>query len=170
MKELKFDITRVPVLKLKHFEVQAQMMVDIGVDGYGATAEGQMNTWVDGVVRLLSNGGYVSVADLRKAAGLDVIPADHFTGWDIFATTSIEIKEDKVVFPLILIKNINGPMAPGVFDWSVLNRVKHEGLELENIEYFTQYIEDLKSFYQFTDEQVKKLLAGDRYWTVEENK
>ena len=39
MKELKFDITRVPVLKLKHFEAQAKAMADIGVDGYGATAE-----------------------------------------------------------------------------------------------------------------------------------
>lgn len=164
MKELKFDITRVPVLKLKHFEAQAQMMADIGVDGYGATAEGQMNTWVDGVVRLLSNGGYVSVADLRKAAGLDVIPADHFTGWDIFATTSIEIKEDRVEFPLILIKTLGWPIDVRYFDWSVLDKVKHEGIELENIEYFTQYIEDLKSYYQFTDEQIKKMIAGERYW------
>ena len=164
MKELKFDITRVPVLKLKHFEAQAEAFSSMGMDSFGSTAEGQMQLWVDGVVRLLSNGGYVSVADLRKAAGLDVIPADHFTGWDIFATTSIEIKEDRVVFPLILIKNINGPMAPGVFDWSSLNKVKHEGLELEDIEYFTQYIEDLKSFYKLTDDQVKKFLAGERYW------
>ena len=164
MKELKFDITRVPVLKSKHFEAQAKMMSDIGVDRYGATAEGQMNTWADGVVRLLSNGGYVTVADLRKAAGLDVEVADNFVGWDIFATTSIEIKENYIEFPLIFIKNINGPMAPGVFDWSTINKVKHEGLELENIEYFSKYIEDLKSFYQFTDEQVKKLLAGERYW------
>lgn len=164
MKELKFDITRVPVLKLKHFEDQAKMMADIGVDGYGSTAEGQMNTWVDGVVRLLANGGYVSVADLRKAAGLDVIPADHFAGWDIHATTSIEIKENRVEFPLILIKTLGWPIDVRYFDWSVLNKVKHESLELDNIEYFTQYIEDLKSYYQFTDEQVKKFLAGERYW------
>lgn len=169
MKELKFDITRIPVLKLKDFENQAQMMADIGVDGYGATAEGQMNTWVDGIVRLLANGGYVSVADLRKAAGLEVIPADHFVGWNIFATTSIEIKEDRVEFPLILIKNINGPTHPSCYDWSVLDKVKNEGLEMENIEYFTQYIEDLKSFYNLTNDQVKKMIAGERYWIVEEN-
>lgn len=167
MKELKFDITRVPVLKLKHFEAQAEQLAAIGVDGYGATAEGQMNTWVDGVVRLLSNGGYVSVADLRKAAGLDVIPADHFTGWDIFATTSIEIKEDRVEFPLILIKTLKGPTVPALFDWSVLDKAKHEGLELENIEYFTRYIEDLKSYYRFTDEQIKKMLAGERFFDLE---
>ena len=164
MKELKFDITRVPVLKLKHFESQAEQLAAIGVDGYGATAEGQMNTWVDGIVRLLANGGYVSVADLRKAAGLDVIPADYFTGWDIFATTSIEIKEYRVEFPLILIKTLKGPTVPALFDWSVLNKVKHESLELDDIEYFSKYIEDLKSYYQFTDEQVKKFLAGERYW------
>lgn len=164
MKELKFDITRVPVLKLKHFEAQAKAMANIGVDGYGSTAEGQMNTWVDGIVRLLANGGYVSVADLRKAAGLDVIPADHFTGWDIRATTSIEIKENRVEFPLILIKTLGWPIDVRYFDWSVFDKVKHEGLELENIGYFTQYIEDLKSYYQFTDEQVKKFLAGERYW------
>lgn len=164
MKELKFDITRIPVLKLKHFEAQAKAMANIGVDGYGSTAEGQMNTWVDGVVRLLANGGYVSVADLRKAAGLDVIPADHFTGWDIRATTSIEIKENRVEFPLILIKTLGWPIDVRYFDWSVFNKVKYESLELDNIEYFSKYIEDLKSYYQFNDEQIKKFLAGERYW------
>ena len=164
MKELKFDITRVPVLKLKHFEDQAKMMADIGVDGYGATAEGQMNTWVDGVVRLLANDGYVTVADLRKAAGMDVDASDHFVGWDIRATTSIEIKENRVEFPLILIKSLGWPIDPSYIDWSVLNKVKHESLELDNIEYFTQYIEDLKSFYKFTDEEVKNVLAGKRWW------
>lgn len=164
MKELKFDISRVPVLKLKHFEDQAKMMADIGVDGYGATAEGQMNTWVDGVVRLLANDGYVTVADLRKAAGMDVDASDHFVGWDIRATTSIEIKENRVEFPLILIKSLGWPIDPSYIDWSVLNKVKHESLELDNIEYFTQYIEDLKSFYKFTDEEVKNVLAGKRWW------
>lgn len=164
MKELKFDITRVPVLKLKHFEAQAKAMADIGVDGYGATAEGQMNTWVDGVVRLLANDGYVTVADLRKAAGMDVDASDHFVGWDIRATTSIEIKENRVEFPLILIKSLGWPIDPSYIDWSVLNKVKHESLELDNIEYFTQYIEDLKSFYKFTDEEVKNILAGKRWW------
>ena len=164
MKELKFDIARVPVLKLKHFEAQAKAMADIGVDGYGATAEGQMNTWVDGVVRLLANDGYVTVADLRKAAGMDVDASDHFVGWDIRATTSIEIKENRVEFPLILIKSLGWPIDPSYIDWSVLNKVKHESLELDNIEYFTQYIEDLKSFYKFTDEEVKNVLAGKRWW------
>lgn len=164
MKELKFDITRVPVLKLKHFEAQAEQLAAIGVDGYGATAEGQMNTWVDGVVRLLANDGYVTVADLRKAAGMDVDTSDHFVGWDIRATTSIEIKENRVEFPLILIKSLGWPIDPSYIDWSVLNKVKHESLELDNIEYFTQYIEDLKSFYKFTDEEVKKVLAGKRWW------
>jgi hypothetical protein len=164
MKELKFDITRVPVLKLKHFEDQAKMMADIGVDGYGATAEGQMNTWVDGVVRLLANDGYVTVADLRKAAGMDVDASDHFVGWDIRATTSIEIKENRVEFPLILIKSLGWPIDPSYIDWSVLNKVKHESLELDNIEYFSKYIEDLKSFYKFTDEEVKNVLAGKRWW------
>ena len=164
MKELKFDITRVPVLKLQHFEAQAKAMADIGVDGYGATAEGQMNTWVDGVVRLLANDGYVTVADLRKAAGMDVGASDHFVGWDIRATTSIEIKENRVEFPLILIKSLGWPIDPSYIDWSVLNKVKHESLELDNIEYFTQYIEDLKSFYKLTDEQVKNLLAGKEWW------
>lgn len=164
MEELKFDITRVPVLKLKHFEAQAKAMADIGVDGYGATAEGQMNTWVDGVVRLLANDGYVTVADLRKAAGMDVDASDHFVGWDIRATTSIEIKENRVEFPLILIKSLGWPIDPSYIDWSVLNKVKHESLELDNIEYFTQYIEDLKSFYKFTDEEVKNVLEGKRWW------
>lgn len=164
MKELKFDITRVPVLKMKHFEAQAKAMADIGVDGYGATAEGQMNTWVDGVVRLLANDGYVTVADLRKAAGMDVDASDHFVGWDIRATTSIEIKENRVEFPLILIKSLGWPIDLSYIDWSVLNKVKHESLELDNIEYFTQYIEDLKSFYKFTDEEVKNVLAGKRWW------
>jgi hypothetical protein len=164
MEELKFDITRVPVLKLKHFEAQAQMMADIGVDGYGATAEGQMNTWVDGVVRLLANDGYVTVADLRKAAGMDVYVSDHFVGWDIRATTSIEIKENRVEFPLILIKSLGWPIDPSYIDWSKFDKVKHEGLELENIEYFTKYIEDLKDFYKITDEQFKNLLIGKRWW------
>lgn len=164
MKELKFDITRVPVLKLKHFEAQAKAMADIGVDGYGATAEGQMNTWVDGVVRLLANDGYVTVADLRKAAGMDVDVFDHFVGWDIRATTSIEIKENRVEFPLILIKSLGWPTDPSYIDWSTFDKVKREGLELENIEYFTKYIEDLKDYYKLTDEQVKNLLAGKEWW------
>nr|DAW73344.1 MAG TPA: hypothetical protein [Caudoviricetes sp.] len=164
MKELKFDITRVPVLKLKHFEAQAEQLAAIGVDGYGATAEGQMNTWVDGVVRLLANDGYVTVADLRKAAGMDVDASDHFVGWDIRATTSIEIKENRVEFPLILIKSLGWPIDPSYIDWSKFDKVKHEGLELENIEYFNKYIEDLKDFYKFTDEEVKNVLAGKRWW------
>lgn len=164
MKELKFDITRVPILKLKHFEAQAEQLAAIGVDGYGATAEGQMNTWVDGVVRLLANDGYVTVADLRKAAGMDVDVFDHFVGWDIRATTSIEIKENRVEFPLILIKSMGWPTDPSYIDWSKFDKVKHEGLELENIEYFTKYIEDLKDYYKLTDEQVKNLLAGKRWW------
>ena len=164
MKELKFDITRVPVLKLKHFESQAEQLAAIGVDGYGATAEGQMNTWVDGVVRLLANDGYVTVADLRKAAGMDVDVFDHFVGWDIRATTSIEIKENRVEFPLILIKSLGWPTDPSYIDWSKFDKVKHEGLELENIEYFTKYIEDLKDYYKLTDEQVKNLLAGKEWW------
>lgn len=164
MKEFKYDITRVPVLELKHFESQAKAMADIGVDGYGSTAEGQMNTWVDGVVRLLANGGYVTVSDLRKAAGMDVDVFDHFVGWDIRATTSIEIKENRVEFPLILMKNLGWPIDPYFMDWSKLNKVKHEGLQLKNIEYFTKYIEDLKGFYKFTDEQVKNILAGKRWW------
>lgn len=164
MKELKFDITRVPVLKMKHFESQAKAMADIGVDGYGATAEGQMNTWVDGVVRLLANGGYVTVADLRKAAGMDVDVFDHFVGWNIHATTSIEIKENRVEFPLILMKNLGWPIDPSFIDWSKIDKVKHEGLQLKNIEYFTKYIEDLKDFYKFTDEQVKNILAGKKWW------
>lgn len=164
MKELKFDITRVPVLKLKHFEVQAEQLAAIGVDGYAATAEGQMNTWVDGVVRLLANDGYVTVADLRKAAGMDVDVFDHFVGWGIRATTSIEIKENRVEFPLILIKSLGWPTDPSYIDWSKFDKVKHEGLELENIEYFTKYIEDLKDYYKLTDEQVKNLLAGKEWW------
>jgi len=164
MEELKFDITRVPVLKLKHFEAQAEQLVAIGVDGYGATAEGQMNTWVDGVVRILANDGYVTVADLRKAAGMDVDVFDHFVGWDIRATTSIEIKENRVEFPLILIKSLGWPIDPSYIDWSKFDKVKHEGLELKNIEYFTKYIEDLKDFYKFTDEQFNNLLAGKRWW------
>lgn len=164
MKELKFDITRVPVLKMKHFESQAKAMADIGIDGYGATAEGQMNTWVDGVVRLLANGGYVTVADLRKAAGMDVDVFDHFVGWNIHATTSIEIKENRVEFPLILMKNLGWPIDPSFIDWSKIDKVKHEGLQLKNIEYFTKYIEDLKDFYKFTDEQVKNILAGKKWW------
>lgn len=164
MKEFKYDITRVPVLKMKHFESQAKAMADIGVDGYGATAEGQMNTWVDGVVRLLANGGYVTVADLRKAAGMDVDVFDHFVGWNIHATTSIEIKENRVEFPLILMKNLGWPIDPSFIDWSKIDKVKHEGLQLKNIEYFTKYIEDLKDFYKFTDEQVKNILAGKKWW------
>lgn len=164
MKELKFDITRVPVLKLKYFEAQAEQLAAIGVDGYGATAEGQMNTWVDGVVRLLANDGYVTVADLRKAAGMDVDVFDHFVGWDIRATTSIEIKENRVEFPLILIKSLGWPTDPRYIDWSKFDKVKHEGLELENIEYFTKYIEDLKDYYKLTDEQVMNLLAGKEWW------
>nr|DAS52790.1 MAG TPA: TETR FAMILY TRANSCRIPTIONAL REPRESSOR LFRR, LFRR, REPRESSOR, DNA-BINDING, TRANSCRIPTION [Caudoviricetes sp.] len=163
MKEFKFDITRVPVLKLKHFEAQAEQLAAIGVDGYGATAEGQMNTWVDGVVRILANDGYVTVADLRKAAGMDVDVFDHFVGWDIRATTSIEIKENRVEFPLILIKSLGWPIDPSYIDWSKFDKVKHEGLELKNIEYFTKYIEDLKDFYKFTDEQFNNLLAGKRW-------
>lgn len=164
MKEFKYDITRVPVLKMKHFESQAKAMADIGIDGYGATAEGQMNTWVDGVVRLLANGGYVTVADLRKAAGMDVDVFDHFVGWNIHATTSIEIKENRVEFPLILMKNLGWPIDPSFIDWSKIDKVKHEGLQLKNIEYFTKYIEDLKDFYKFTDEQVKNILAGKKWW------
>ena len=164
MKELKFDITRGPILKLKYFEAQAEQLAAIGVDGYGATAEGQMNTWVDGVVRLLANDGYVTVADLRKAAGMDVDVFDHFVGWDIRATTSIEIKENRVEFPLILIKSLGWPTDPSYIDWSKFDKVKHEGLELENIEYFTKYIEDLKDYYKLTDEQVMNLLAGKEWW------
>ena len=134
----KLDITRVPIIKEVHFQKLAEDMEELNPGGYGSTAEGQMSIWFDGILRLLSGGNTVSVADLRSAAGLSIEPLDFFYGWDNLTTTSLNIVNGEIRFPLFLIDVLREPMDPYKFDLSLLNKINRDEIENPDLHYYNE--------------------------------
>lgn len=94
----KYSITRVPIIKANDFAKQAKQLREMGID---VTKEDQLAMWLDSMLNILRGGGIITVADLRKAAGLSIRPEDYFFGWNNVAMTSLQIKDAMIQFPLI---------------------------------------------------------------------
>lgn len=147
----KLDITRVPIIKEAHFQHLVEDMEELNPGGYGSTAEGQMHIWFDGILRLLSGGNTVSVADLRSAAGLTIEPLDYFYGWDNLTTTSLNVVNGEIRFPLFLIDVLREPMDPYKFDLTLLHKVNRDVIENPDLHYYNEGLQ--LSIYSLDDNQ-----------------
>lgn len=84
----KYPINRVPIIKTEHFKDQAKQLTEMGI---AVTPEDQLAMWLDSMINILRSGGIITVADLRKAAGLSVRPEDYFFGWNNISMSSLQI-------------------------------------------------------------------------------
>lgn len=163
------DITRVPIIKPEHFQEQTDALNE-AIELLSYTPEDQMMMWLDGVLRHLGNNGAVTVADLRRTAGLDVEPLDEFYGWDNVISLQLRIDTDGTIkFPLIHLGRLKPPSYPEEFNWSAFDQVKREGKVIDNFDYYNQFIKDMKDVHELTDKQTKRFIAGEPYWEAEVN-
>ena len=161
------DITRVPVIRAAHFKRQAEAFND-AFELLSSEPGDQMMMWLDGILRHLQSGGNVTVADLRRAAGLEVEPLDEFFGWTNSIALQLKVDEDHTIkFPLIHLKRMAPPSYPEEFDWSAFDTVRREGKEISNFNYYNEFISDLQAVHKLTDEQTRRFVAGERYWEPE---
>lgn len=166
----KLDITRVPVIKVADFEEQAGELTRLMGDAKIYTAEDQMMMWLDGILRHLGTGGTISVADLRRTAGLKVEPLDEFFGWHNNIALQLRIDTDGTIkFPLIHLGRLRPPSYPEEFNWHEFDEVKRTGKLIDNLDYYSQFVDDMKRVHKLTDEQTRRFIAGERYWEAEEN-
>lgn len=162
----KLNITRVPVIKPADFEKQAEDFNELN-DFLSMAPEDQMMMWLDGILRHLSNGGNVTVADLRRTAGLEVEPLDEFYGWNNSISLQLKVDEDHTIkFPLLHLGCMAPPSYPEEFDWTVFDKVHKEGKVIDNFDYYNQFISDMQKVHKLSDEQTRRFIAGERYWEV----
>lgn len=163
------DITRIPVIKPSDFEKQSEDFNE-AFELLSMGPEDQMLMWLDGILRHLQSGGNVTVADLRRAAGLEVEPLDEFFGWGNSISLQLKVDEDHTIkFPLIHLKRLNPPAYPEEFIWTEFDKVHKEGKVIDNFDYYNQFISDIQSVHKLTDEQTRRFIAGERYWEAESN-
>ena len=161
------DITRIPVIRASYFKRQAEAFND-AFELLSSEPGDQMMMWLDGIMRHLSNGGTVTVADLRRTAGLEVEPLDEFFGWNHSIALQLKVDEDHTIkFPLIHLKRMAPPSYPEEFDWSAFDTVRREGKVIDNFDYYNEFISDLQAVHKLTDEQTRRFVAGERYWEPE---
>lgn len=139
----KYSITRVPIIKTENFEEQARQLTEMGI---AVTAEDQLAMWLDSMLNVLRSGGTITVADLRKAAGLTVRPEDYFFGWNNIIMTSLQIKDSMIQFPLIYLYRVFAQDA-NQFDFYHLSEWnakenKGEGRPDAHREYLNVFVED----------------------------
>lgn len=102
---MKYDITRLPVIKSKHFNDEAVHAANSGMtDEQYTTAQGQKVLWYMYVLDKLNRGDSISVAELRKAANKKVTLKDYMFGFDRRALdyTSPKASEDVFFHPMHL--------------------------------------------------------------------
>lgn len=163
----KLDITRVPVIKHTDFEKQSEAFNELN-DFMSMAPSDQMIMWLDGILRHLQSGGYVTIADLRRAAGLEVEPLDEFFGWNNSISLQLKVDEDLTIkFPLLHIKRALPMTYPEEFNWSAFDTVRREGKVIDNFDYYNEFVSELKDLHKLTDEQTRKFVAGERYWEPE---
>ena len=163
------DITRVPVIKPEHFKKQTESFNE-QFELLPCEPADQMMMWLDGILRHLGNNGAVTVADLRRAAGLEVEPLDEFYGWDNVITLQLRVDTDGTIkFPLIHLGRLKPPSYPEEFNWSVFDKVKREGAVIDNFDYYNQLIKDMKDVHSLTDKQTSMFIKGEQYWEAEVN-
>ena len=102
---MKYDITRLPVIKSKHFNDEAVRAAEAGMtDEQYTTAQGQKALWFMYVLDKLNRGDSISVAELRKAANKKVELKDYIFGFDKRALdyTSPKVSDDIFFHPMHL--------------------------------------------------------------------
>ena len=158
------DITRIPVIKPADFEKQAEDYNEL-YELLSCEPEDQMMVWLDGILRHLQSGGNVTVADLRRTAGLEVEPLDEFFGWNNSISLQLKVDEDHTIkFPLLHIHRLTPPIYPEEFNWSEFDTVRREGKVIDNFDYYNEFISDMQKIHKLTDEQTSKFVAGEPYW------
>ena len=158
------DITRIPVIKHTDFEKQAEDFNESN-DFLSMEPSDQMIIWLDGILRHLQSGGKVTVADLRRAAGLEVEPLDNFFGWDNSISLQLKVDEDlSIKFPLLHLRRLDPPIYPEELNWTVFDTVRREGKLIDNFDYYNEFISDMQKVHQLTDEQTRLFVAGEPYW------
>ena len=161
------DITRIPVIKPADFEQQTEDFNE-AFELMSLTPEDQMIMWLDGILRHLQSGGKVTVADLRRAAGLEVEPLDEFFGWNINIALQLKINEDRTIkFPLLHLRRMEPPIYPEEIDWTVFDKVHKEGKVIDNFDYYNEFISDMQKVHKLTNEQTRRFIAGEPYWEPE---
>lgn len=160
----KLDITRIPVIKHTDFEKQTEDFNESN-DFLSMEPADQMIIWLDGILRHLQNGGHVTVADLRRAAGLEVEPLDEFFGWNNSIALQLKVEEDLTIkFPLLHITRALSMTYPEEFNWSEFDKVRREGKLIDNFDYYNEFISDMQKVHKLTDEQTRQFVAGEPYW------
>lgn len=163
------DITRVPVIKPTYFKQQAENFNAV-LEIFSSEPGDQMMMWLDSILRHLQSGGNVTVADLRRAAGLEVEPLDEFFGWSNSISLQLKVDEDHTIkFPLIHLRRLTLPIYPEELNWSAFDTVRREGKVIDNFDYYNEFISDMQKIHKLTDEQTRRFVAGERYWEAEEN-
>lgn len=160
------DITRIPVIKPADFEKQNEIFNESN-DFLSLEPEDQMIMWLDGIFRHLSNGGNVTVADLRRAAGLEVEPLDEFFGWNQSISLQLKVEDHTIKFPLLHIRRLTPPIYPEELNWQAFDTVRREGKVIDNFDYYNEFISDIQKVHKLSDEQTRRFIAGERYWEPE---
>ena len=145
MTTIKLDITRVPVLKTKHFKKQAEFINTINPGSYGSNEYDQLELNLSTMMDYLKYGGKITVAMLRQMAGKKIEARDHFFGWDIDVLSQLKISDDETIeFPLIFCKQLMEPNAD-IFSYKRLNTisVKNAHVDKETIARGEAYLNDM---------------------------
>lgn len=142
---MKLDITRIPVLKTKHFTKQAEFINTINPGSYGSNVYDQLELSLNTMMDYLKYGGKITVAMLRQMAGKKVLPIDHFFGWDIDVLSQLTISDDETIeFPLIFCKQLMEPNAD-IFTYKHLDKmcVTRAAINKETIARGEKYLNDM---------------------------
>nr|DAO95115.1 MAG TPA: hypothetical protein [Caudoviricetes sp.] len=128
---MKYDITRLPVIKSKHFNDEAVAAANAGMtDEQYTTAQGQKVLWYMYVLDKLNRGDSISVAELRKAANKKVELKDYMFGFDKRALdyTSPKASDDIFFHPMHLKQIV--PNNIHLYDTDNLYRLKRKNAEI----------------------------------------
>lgn len=124
---MKYDITRLPVIKSKHFNDEAVQAANAGMtDEQYTTAQGQKVLWYMYVMDKLNRGDSISVAELRKAANKKVKLEDYMFGFDRRALdyTSPKASDDIFFHPMHLKQIV--PNNADLYDTTHLEELKEK--------------------------------------------
>lgn len=124
---MKYDITRLPIIKSKHFNDEAVQAANAGMtDEQYTTAQGQKVLWYMYVLDKLNRGDFISVAELRKAANKKVELKDYMFGFDRRALDYTSPKaSDDIFFHPIHLKQIV-PNNADILDTTNLYKLKEK--------------------------------------------
>lgn len=165
MTTIKLDITRVPVLKTKHFKKQAEFINAINPGSYGSNVYDQLELNLNTMMDYLKYGGKITVAMLRQMAGKKVETKDHFFGWDIDVLSQLTISDDETIeFPLIFCKQLMEPNAD-IFTYKHLDKMctTRAAINKETIARGEAYLNDMLELGAVNKEFVDLVVNKDMY-------